>query len=367
MVVYVNGKEAYRYNMPSGAITGSTYSSTYAGDDPYVGTVVLDSKLFHIGENLIAIEVHNNSNTSSDIYWNGALTVAIPGHYDEISDYLSVEPELEMPTADSQLKLIACFEKVPEDENVPQKSVVINEVSAANSIYVNEYFKKNDWIELYNMTSHDIDLEGYYLSDDPKNPRKCRIEAGTTTASTILPARGYKIVWCDNQPITSQLHVDFKLGNNDGEMVLLTAPDLSYTDTLVYCIHDGLQTVGRFPDGGTDVYLMTKPTIEKENAMNSFTKRIENSVNPDDENGIDAARVSGLSIAFANGDLRIKDEESGCVTFHIYSVSGTLVMNGEVEVENVHATVSLSPLMSGVYVAKVEDKDGNICSVKFRK
>jgi hypothetical protein len=89
--------------------------------------------------------------------------------------------------------------------------VVINEVSAGNSVFVNEYYKKNDWVELYNLTSEDIDLEGMYLSDDNKDPMKYRITDGGTETSTIIPANGYKVIWCDKLETISQLHASFKL------------------------------------------------------------------------------------------------------------------------------------------------------------
>ena len=42
---------------------------------------------------------------------------------------------------------------------------VINEVSAANDIYINDYQKREDWIELYNTGTTTVDLSGYGLSD----------------------------------------------------------------------------------------------------------------------------------------------------------------------------------------------------------
>ncbi len=366
-VVYVNGQEAGRYNMPTGEINGTSFSVTYAPETPLAGTLTLDRSLFRSGVNVIAVEVHNNSYTSSDCYWDASLVMQQPVEYDENSEFYSTEQEIEMPTDNGTVNLIACFEKIKTDETSIRKGVVINEVSAGNSIYVNEYFKKNDWIELYNMTSEDIDLAGFYLSDNPDKPLKCCIDAEGTTASTILPANGHRIIWCDKLATATQLHVDFKLGNEDGSMVILTSPDLSYSDTLYYCAHDGLQTVGRFPDGGSDIYLMSKPTIEKENVMNSYTQLYE--YDSEDQQGTDVlnARMSGLSIAYAGDELRIKSEECNRVSLMVYSVSGTMVMRQQLQMEETHASVGLSPLPSGIYIAQIRDADGNTCSVKFKK
>ena len=273
-----------------------------------------------------------------------------------------------MPTSTAPLRLVACFTRQTDAEGkpVPGKPVVINEVSAGNSRYVNEYFKKNDWVELYNMTGEDIQLEGYYLSDDPQQPRKHLITAEGTAASTVLPAHGYRIVWCDKLPTESLLHANFKLENADGAMVVLSAPDLSWSDTLAYCAHDGLQSVGRFPDGGSDIYLMTKPTIEHPNAMNSYTTRWERGAGESGVEEVLPARTSGLSLTFADGRLLIKSEDDEHTVLQVYTSGGAMVLSRSVEMTAMHASVGLSPLPPGVYVARLSDHLGNQCTLKFR-
>ena len=45
--------------------------------------------------------------------------------------------------------------------------VIINEYSASNlTEYFDNYDKAEDWIELYNSGGSEINLGGYYLSDD---------------------------------------------------------------------------------------------------------------------------------------------------------------------------------------------------------
>ena len=45
--------------------------------------------------------------------------------------------------------------------------IKVNEVSAGISVYANEFFKRNDWFELYNNTDQELDAAGLYVSDDP--------------------------------------------------------------------------------------------------------------------------------------------------------------------------------------------------------
>ena len=173
---------------------------------------------------------------------------------------------LQLTRSSVKRELEACFNK-----EYTGKPVVINEVSAGNDIYVNEYFKKKDWVEIYNPSPSSVDINGMYLSDDPDNPAKYRIEGNRT----VIPAGGYKIIWCDELPSEQYLHANFKLANSDGALVLLSAPDLSWQDTLIYQAHSGHETVGRFPDGGSLLYRLSRPTIESGNALNSYSILID--------------------------------------------------------------------------------------------
>ena len=67
----------------------------------------------------------------------------------------------------------------------------------------------------------------------------------------------------------NQLHASFKLPSADGSILLLTAADQSWTDTLRYDLHAGVESVGRYPDGGKRVYRMTRPTIAATNWLAS--------------------------------------------------------------------------------------------------
>ena len=69
----------------------------------------------------------------------------------------------------------------------------------------------------------------------------------------------------------SQIHANFKLASEQGD-VTITAADASWADTLSYCAHTGLQTVGLYPDGGTEVYVMEHPTIGAINVITLIDK-----------------------------------------------------------------------------------------------
>ena len=272
-VVYVNGREVGRYNMPSGNISFESFSSSYASDTPLTGTLDISSSFFKSGDNVIAVEIHNNKASSSDQFWAAEVLTTMGS---TSNDFVSTEPVISLSSNESTLSLLACFTPLSEAERTAQglTPVRINEVSAQNSIYVNELFKRNDWIELYNTTSSPIDVEGMYLTNNLNRPTMYQISKDNTETSTIIPAHGYLIIWCDKLETVSQLHAPFKLDNNSGNL-MLTAADESWSDQFVYTRHGGDESVGRYPDGAPEVYVMNIPTIAKSNIKTSYLAEVE--------------------------------------------------------------------------------------------
>ena len=264
-VVWVNGQEAGRVNMHGGTINYDTFSSTYAADIPLTGTLDLASSLFKKGTNVIAVEVHNTSYTSGDLFWAGELLTTVGANTGDgiISDRV-------IDLTDGMISLSACFTPLTDVERQAQEltPVRINEVSADNGIFVNEYFKRNDWIELYNTTDKDIDVDGMFLTDDLEKPKKYQISRDGVT-STIIPAHGFLIIWCDKLDPLSQLHAPFKL-EAEGGSVLLTAADESWSDCITYPEMKNDETIGRYPDGCSNVITMNVPTIAKSNISGSY-------------------------------------------------------------------------------------------------
>ncbi len=148
----------------------------------------------------------------------------------------------------------------------------INEVSSANDIYVDEYFKKGDWVELYNTTSDPIDIAGMYLSDKPQQPLKYQIP---NSGNTIVPPHGFRIVWCDSSEPMSELHTSFKLANTDSAFVSITAADESWSDRFYYQAQARWQSFGRYPDGSNNVALFDRITIGNPNSTNTHTAVVE--------------------------------------------------------------------------------------------
>lgn len=76
-VIYLNGVEVWRVNMPSGAVNYNTFASGSSGDDAQASiqlTVPLQN-----GDNVLAVEVHQRSSGSSDISFDFKLSGNAPG------------------------------------------------------------------------------------------------------------------------------------------------------------------------------------------------------------------------------------------------------------------------------------------------
>jgi phosphodiesterase/alkaline phosphatase D-like protein len=75
VVVYVNGIEVYRNNMPTGTIAYNTYASATASNDGSTfQSVSIGTSAFVTGTNVVAVEIHQANATSSDISFDLQLT-----------------------------------------------------------------------------------------------------------------------------------------------------------------------------------------------------------------------------------------------------------------------------------------------------
>ncbi|MES2777206.1 MAG: PKD domain-containing protein [Bacteroidota bacterium] len=80
IVMYVNGVEVYRNNMPTGTITYTSVATAAASDDGNgIQTVSLAASSFVNGTNTIAVEMHQNAGSSTDLSFDMELIANAPG------------------------------------------------------------------------------------------------------------------------------------------------------------------------------------------------------------------------------------------------------------------------------------------------
>ena len=149
----------------------------------------------------------------------------------------------------------------PEAPNVqfaPEAELFINEFLAINSSTNQDpqgHF--DDWIELYNPAGEDVDLTGYFLTDDLGDPTRWPFPEGT-----IIPAGGFLLVWCDNDTLDPGLHANFRLSGS-GEAIGLHGPahlGVPTIDSYIFGVQVADVSTGRFPDGGETWFAMENPT-----------------------------------------------------------------------------------------------------------
>lgn len=275
-VAYVNGHKVGNHNMASDNPKYDDFATTYDYNAPYQETVEIPAEYLQVGTNIVAVEVHNVSLTSSDIYFDGSLVLAQPNGGEQkpvVEGIISRNQNLalsELPSIYSGYHLTALYARV---ENIKVSPVRINEVSPKNAVYVDhDNWKRNDWVELYNTTDLPVDVAGMYLSDKSTNPQKWAIPAKGTNGSnaeTVIAPHSTLIIWCDKLAGSKELHAPFKLDNADGSVVTLRAADGSWTDVFYYDADpsNGTASYGRYPDGSDNIYYMERATIDKRNSM----------------------------------------------------------------------------------------------------
>jgi hypothetical protein len=97
----------------------------------------------------------------------------------------------------------------------------ITEFAAANSTFLDEDGDPSDWLELHNPAASPLVLTGWFLSDDPAQPRKWRFP------ETVLPAGDFLVIWAsgkDRRTAGSPLHTNFSLSGT-GESLILSRQD----------------------------------------------------------------------------------------------------------------------------------------------
>ncbi len=110
-------------------------------------------------------------------------------------------------------------------------SLVISEFMATNHrTLMDQELDSPDWIEIYNPTASQVELEGWYLSDNPGNLRKWEFPAATVASGDYL------IVFASDKGhrnLPDELHTTFQL-DGDGEYLALVEPDGTVAYDITY-------------------------------------------------------------------------------------------------------------------------------------
>ena len=222
-VVYLNGTEVYRNNMPDGVITNSTLALAGSPENVFLNFTI-NKNLLVPGTNVLAVEVHQVLNTSSDISFDFSATSTKVGN-----SITYKTPDFEVyDTAFADVEMVANFDALP-----PISGLVLNEFSAGKSAADN-FGEMEDWMELYNGGSNPIDLSDILITDDLTFKNKYTLNKNGQP--WILQPDTYQLLWADDQLTQGKEHLPFKLSSSGDDIGIyhvagfdtLKVADLSY-------------------------------------------------------------------------------------------------------------------------------------------
>ncbi|MBN1895259.1 CotH kinase family protein [bacterium] len=157
-VVYLNGQEIVRINLPEGEIRYSTTTPIYNPYENIFRRYAVPVELLNPGPNTLEVEIHKNSPYGSDLSFDCTMTASfIPQ-----AGYRTHEGSVIQMILSGDISLTACFEP---DTARPKNPVVISEINYSSASAKNT----EDWLEICNPSGTVLDLTGWKLTDSDTN------------------------------------------------------------------------------------------------------------------------------------------------------------------------------------------------------
>ena len=146
--------------------------------------------------------------------------------------------------------------------------------------------------------------------------------------------------------------------------MILTSADGSWSDQLTYPEHQEDESVGRYPDGNNNVFVMNVPTIAKANITTSYQVEVEQP----DLTGIRqlmAEQTTPLTVRYVLGSLVVRGNENERIHVNIYNLAGQFVAQKEAQMNAGYVEVPVGDLSTGCYLARISGVHGNQTTCKF--
>jgi hypothetical protein len=171
-VIYINGVETTRHNMPTGDIAYSTFSAGITGSEnqtSYHVIEITDTSSLVAGENTIALEVHQCNSGSSDLYMDLELTVICSS---VCTESITIEEPLTVKARSFDGNEWSALSEASFEIAIPQQeyqNLKVTELMYAptNPTDPESTFDNDDfaWLELRNTGLTSIDLNGISFVD----------------------------------------------------------------------------------------------------------------------------------------------------------------------------------------------------------
>src|SRR5215470_11615700 len=100
----------------------------------------------------------------------------------------------------------------------------INEILVINKDnFIDNYGKRLPWIEIYNSSPGEVNIAGYFLTDDINEPKKYMVPKGDFL--TKIKPRQHVLFWADNMSIHGTFHLNFTLNPDKANFIALFDSD----------------------------------------------------------------------------------------------------------------------------------------------
>jgi hypothetical protein len=275
-VFYLNDIEVGRLRITTNPVLFSTVATSQPNPEGRADVLTFATNTLILGDNVMAVEVHQANNTSSDDVFGMSLGA-----------------------------VVYATNVITQTFGLP---LVLNEVLADNRTLTNFAGHTADYVEIYNPSTNPVDLSDLSLSNDPNQPRKW-----VFPTNTAIPPLGYMLVYGDPDSPVSSANMAFGLGAKGDAVFLFHRP--SAGGSLIDGIRFGLQTpdfsIGRLPEG-TGNWTLTRPTPAAPNSaagLASFAALRINEWMADPASGDDWFEIyNGADQPVALGGLFLTDD-----------------------------------------------------------
>jgi Na+-transporting methylmalonyl-CoA/oxaloacetate decarboxylase gamma subunit len=156
-------------------------------------------------------------------------------------------------------------------------SLRLNEVLVVNEDnFVDDYGKRNAWIEIYNSSAGTVNLAGCFLTNDRNTPMMYPVPKGDVL--TRIPPRQHALFWADGQASKGTFHVSFTLDAESENYIALYGPDgrTLIDEIVVPAVQQTDISFGRLIDGRGDWAQLPRVTPSTNNLTLDKNEKIDN-------------------------------------------------------------------------------------------
>lgn len=338
-IVYINGKEVFRFNMNKGSVAFQDFAAGTVNNENTVIYAELDPSVLQTGNNIIACEVHQASATSSDVSFD--LSLELQKRIELNNDIFSTSARLKYANS-FNLGLKPVFETINDVQGI-----YINEIATSSKSFKDDFNENSGYIELYNSNNEDMLLNGFYLSDDNDNYRRYAIPD-----STLMPANGFLVFYADGNASQGERHTTFKL-SEDGDEVYLSQQagrQFKVLDSAKAIMLPNNYSYGRYKNGtGHWQYMYQTPSASNKSEI------------PPQFTGTETIALNVTDIRVypnpSKGMLHITLNKEGKYFVQLCDMTGKQLMP-PLWLNQRNNTMNLSRFGSGLYLLRIQSNDG---------